>query len=187
MNRRQIPNAITILRILLVAPIMVFLARQEYGTVLVLFFLAGISDGLDGYLARRFCWHTRLGSLLDPLADKFMLVGVYLVLGWNGLLPLWLVGLVILRDVVIVGGASAYHYFCQSLTMEPTRISKINTVLQILLGLLIIVAAMVTLIPAWVTNVMISFVAIFTVWSGVDYVWRWGWRAYRCYYAGREE
>lgn len=187
MNKRQIPNAITILRILLVIPIMVLLARREYGAVLVLFFVAGLSDALDGYLARRFCWLTRLGSILDPLADKFMLVGTYLILGWNGLLAWWLVGLVILRDVVIVGGATTYHYFCQSLTMEPTRISKLNTVLQILLGLMIIVVAMGPWIPAWSLTLMIALVAISTVWSGVDYVWRWGWRAYRCYYSGRGE
>lgn len=187
MNRRQIPNVITILRILLVIPVMVLLARREYGPVLLLFAVAGLSDGLDGYLARRFCWQTRLGSLLDPLADKFMLVGTYLVLGWNGLLAWWLVGLVILRDVVIVGGATAYHYFCQSLTMEPTRLSKINTVLQIALGLLIIVAALGSWIPQWTIAAMIVAVAVSTVWSGADYVWRWGWRAYRCYYSGRGE
>lgn len=186
MNKRQIPNAITILRILLVVPIMVLLARREYGPVLVLFFIAGVSDGLDGYLARRFHWHTWLGSLLDPLADKFMLVGTFLLLGWNGLLPWWLVGLVILRDVLIVGGATAYHYCCQSLIMEPTWISKVNTVLQILLGLLIIVAAMGPWIPPWVVTSMIVLVTVSTVWSGIDYVWRWGWRAYRCYHSGRE-
>lgn len=187
MNKRQIPNAITVLRILLVIPIMVYLAKKEYGTVLVLFVLAGLSDGLDGYLARRFRWQTRLGSLLDPLADKFMLVGTYLVLGWNGLMPWWLVGLVFLRDTVIVSGATAYHYFCQNLIMEPTLLSKINTVLQIALGLLVILAAIGPWIPAWGITGMIALVVVSTVWSGVDYVWRWGSRAYRCYYSGREE
>ncbi len=186
MNKRQIPNAITLLRILLVIPIMVLLAQRQYGPVLVLFFIAGVSDGLDGYLARRFCWHTRLGSILDPLADKFMLVGTFLLLGWDGLMPWWLVGLVILRDVLIVGGATAYHYCCQSLTMEPTLISKVNTVLQIMLGLVIIVAAMGSWIPTWVVTSMIVLVTVSTVWSGIDYVWRWGWRAYRCYSSGRE-
>ncbi len=187
MIKRQIPNAITLLRILLVIPIMVLLARREYGPVLLLFVVAGLSDGLDGYLARRFRWHTWLGSVLDPLADKILLVGTYLVLGWNGLLAWWLVGLVILRDVVIVGGATAYHHFCQSLIMEPTRISKLNTVLQILLGLLIIAAAIWAWIPSWLLTLMVVLVAISTVWSGTDYVLRWGRRAYRCYYSGREE
>ncbi len=185
MNKRQIPNAITILRILLVIPIMVFLAKKEYGTVLVLFVVSGLSDGLDGYLARRFRWQTRLGSLLDPLADKFMLVGIYLILGWNGLMPWWLVGLVFLRDLVIVTGATAYHYFCRNLIMEPTLLSKLNTVLQIVLGLLVIVAAIGPWIPAWVIQALIVLVAVSTVWSGFDYVWRWGRRA--ClYYVGRK-
>jgi len=180
-NKRDIPNIITIVRILLVAPIMVLLAKGEYLLVLVLLAVAGISDGLDGYLARRFCWRTRLGSFLDPLADKVMLVGTYVILGWSGQLPLWLVGLVILRDVVIVGGATAYHYFCKTLTMEPTLISKVNTVLQILLGLLVIVAAMGLGVPAWVVDGVIVMVAVSTAWSGLDYVLRWSFRAYRCY------
>ncbi|MCW8839927.1 MAG: CDP-alcohol phosphatidyltransferase family protein, partial [Gammaproteobacteria bacterium] len=134
MKPRHIPNLISVLRIMLVVPIMVLLARGEYLLVLMLFVVAGLSDSLDGYLARRFDWRSQLGALLDPLGDKFLLVGVYLVLGWNGLLPGWLVGLVILRDVVIVSGALAYRRLCGELTMEPTLISKANTLLQIVLG-----------------------------------------------------
>jgi cardiolipin synthase len=177
---RDIPNIISLLRIALVVPIMVLLHRQEYGLVLVLFAVAGISDGLDGYLARRFDWRSELGALLDPLGDKFLLVGVYLVFGWNGLLPWWLVGLVILRDVVIVGGAIAYRQLCRDLTMEPTLISKANTLLQILLGLLVIVVAMDQSFPSWLLPGMILLVAVSTLWSGIDYVWHWSMRAHRC-------
>lgn len=180
MKARDIPNIITVLRILLVIPIMVLLARQEYRTVLVLFAVAGFSDGLDGFLARRCGWRTPLGAILDPLADKFMLVGVYLMLGWGGLLPLWLVLLVILRDVVIVSGALAYRRLCGDLTMEPTFISKINTLLQIVLGLAVIVAAAGWPPPAWASSGMIALVALSTLWSGVDYVWQWSLRAHEC-------
>jgi cardiolipin synthase len=182
---RDIPNIITVLRILLVIPIMVLLARQEYRTVLVLFAVAGFSDGLDGFLARSCGWRTPLGAILDPLADKFMLVGVYLLLGWGGLLPLWLVLLVILRDVVIVSGALAYRRLCGELTMEPTFISKINTLLQIVLGLAVIVAAAGWPPPAWTISGMIALVALSTLWSGVDYVWQWSLRAHE-YRARRE-
>lgn len=180
MKPRDIPNIISFLRILLVIPIVVLLHRQEYGLVLVMFAVAGASDGLDGYLARRFDWRSKLGALLDPLGDKFLLVGVYLVFGWNELLPWWLVGLVILRDAVIVSGAIAYRQLCRELTMEPTLISKANTLLQIALGLLVIVAAMGAGVPSLLQQLMIGLVALTTLWSGIDYVWRWSMRAHRC-------
>lgn len=185
MKPRDIPNAISILRILLVIPIMMLLDRQEYGLVLLLFGVAGLSDGLDGYLARRYRWQSRLGALLDPLGDKFLLVGVYLVLGWNGLLPWWLVGLVMLRDVVIVSGALAYRHVCRELDMEPTLISKINTVLQILLGLMVIAGAMGAALAPMLVQGMIALVALSTFWSGCDYVLRWGLRAHRCSREGK--
>jgi cardiolipin synthase len=177
---RDIPNIITVLRILLVIPIMVLLARQEYRTVLVLFAVAGLSDGVDGFLARSFGWRTPLGAILDPLADKFMLVGVYLMLGWGGLLPFWLMLLVILRDVVIISGALAYRRLCGDLTMEPTLISKTNTLLQIVLGLAVIVAAAGWPPPAWSISGMIVLVTLSTLWSGLDYIWQWGRRAHEC-------
>jgi cardiolipin synthase len=177
---RDIPNIITVLRILLVIPIMVLLARQEYRTVLVLFAVAGFSDGLDGFLARQCNWRTPLGAVLDPLADKFMLVGVYLILGWGGLIPFWLMLLVILRDVIIISGALAYRRLCGDLTMEPTFISKTNTLLQILLGLAVIIGAAGWPLPAWTLFGMIALVALSTVWSGADYVWQWSRRAHRC-------
>jgi len=183
---RDIPNILTLLRILLVVPIMVLLARGEYLTVLGLFALAGLSDGLDGYLARRYDWRTPLGALLDPLADKLMLVGVYLVLAWSGGLPLWLVSLVVLRDVVIISGALAYRHHCKNLTMEPTWISKANTLFQILLGLVAILAASTAALPTWVLYTLIGVVTLTTLWSGVDYVWHWGHRAHACMTKERE-
>ncbi|MEJ2406510.1 MAG: CDP-alcohol phosphatidyltransferase family protein, partial [Candidatus Thiodiazotropha sp.] len=107
------------------------------------------------------------------------------VLGWNGLLPWWLVGMVILRDAVIVLGAAAYRHVCHELTMEPTLISKLNTVLQILLGLLVIAEAMGSGLSPWWLSVMIGLVALSTLWSGFDYVLRWGMRARRCSKEGK--
>jgi cardiolipin synthase len=178
---RNIPNIITVLRILLVIPIMALLAEREYGAVLVLFAVAGLSDGADGFLARHYDWRTPLGAILDPLADKFMLVGVYLMLGWSGLVPFWLMLLVILRDAIIISGATAYRRLCGDLTMEPTLISKTNTLLQILLGLAVIVGAAGWSLPPWVITGMIALVALSTVWSGADYVWHWGQRAHACH------
>lgn len=180
MKPQYIPNIISILRIMLVIPIMVMLARGEYLLVLGLFAVAGASDGVDGFLARRFGWCTPLGALLDPLADKLMLVGTYLVLWWSGMLPLWLVSLVVLRDVVIIGGALAYHSRCRNLTMEPTVISKANTLFQIVLGLVAILYASSDWLPLWSVNGMIGVVTLTTLWSGVDYAWRWGRKARDC-------
>ncbi|MGM0594794.1 MAG: CDP-alcohol phosphatidyltransferase family protein [Pseudomonadota bacterium] len=181
MKARHLPNLISILRILLVIPITVLLAQGEYGQVLLLFALAGISDGVDGYLARRFGWRSRLGALLDPLGDKVLLVGVYLVLGWQGLLPWPVVALVMLRDGVIVGGALAYRRLCGELEMAPTRISKFNTAAQIVLGLVVVVQA-AGYLPAGggLLEALIYLVVLTTLWSGGDYVWQWGWRAHRC-------
>jgi cardiolipin synthase len=105
MRARDIPNLITVGRILLVAPTTWALLQQHYRLALVLFLVAGISDGVDGFLAKHYNWSSRLGALLDPVADKALLVCSYAALTWTGLLPLWLFVLVILRDTVIVGGA----------------------------------------------------------------------------------
>ena len=105
MKRSDIPNLITVMRIVLVVPVSWSLLRQEFGLALALFFVAGVSDGLDGFLAKHYGWSSRLGALLDPLADKALLVACYASLAWIGLLPVWLLVLVVARDVVIVAGA----------------------------------------------------------------------------------
>ena len=179
---RHLPNIITLLRILLVIPIMVLLARQQFMLVLALFAVAALSDALDGYLARHFHWQSYLGAILDPIADKVMLVGGYLVLGWLGWLPLWLVALVILRDIVIVTGAVAYRWRCGELQMIPSVISKINTVLQMGLGLLVILFAAGLMLPMWLLQGLMAAVALTTLWSGMDYVWIWSRRARHCRY-----
>jgi len=177
-KRSDIPNLITVLRILLVAPIAWALLQQEFVLALVLFFVAGFSDGLDGFLAKHYGWTSRLGALLDPLADKALLVTCYAVLVWIGLLPLWLLVLVVARDVVIVAGALVYNYRILRLEAEPTLISKLNTVLQIALVLLVIVQQIV---PAWVQanwiTLLIVAVTVSVVWSGLDYVVTWSRRA----------
>lgn len=105
---------------------------------LLIFMLAGISDGLDGYLARRFHWISQLGSYLDPMADKLIMTASYFMLGWLAQLPMWLVMIVIGRDLIIVSGAFAYRIVVEEITMQPLRISKLNTALQILLVVLMI-------------------------------------------------
>ena len=110
MKARDLPNLISFARILLSLPIVWLLYEREFSYALILFAVAGFSDGLDGFLAKHFHWQSHLGGLLDPLADKALLMSSFLVLGGLGLIPIWLVILVIFRDLTIMGGALYYHF-----------------------------------------------------------------------------
>lgn len=176
---RDIPNLITALRILLVAPFLWLLLEERYGPALALFLIAGVSDALDGFLAKYYGWTSELGGLLDPIADKLLLLGAILALGWLNELPAWLVALVIGRDLVIVSGALAYHLLVERLRAAPLLISKLNTLTQLVLVCAIIVHYGLMPLPEAGLNTLIYLTALTTVWSGATYVWRWGWLAWR--------
>jgi cardiolipin synthase len=175
-TRRDIPNLITAARIALVWPLVDALLEARFTAALVLFALAGISDGIDGFLARHYGWFTRLGAILDPVADKLLVVSVYVALGWEGFIPLWLVAAVITRDVIIVAGAAAYRFLAGHLEMAPTAASKLNTFLQIALVLAVMLAQL-NWLPGWFSQVLLYAVLISTVFSGLQYVLIWGRRA----------
>jgi cardiolipin synthase len=174
---RDIPNLITLGRIALTIPVVWALIDGRFGLALVLFAVAGISDGVDGYLAKRYGWHSRLGSLLDPAADKLLLLTAYIALGWQGLLPLWLVLAVIGRDLLIVGGATAYHFWIEPFEGAPSRISKLNTLVQILLVVLVVADRGLIAMPPLLLDAMVWTVAATTLASGAGYVWVWSRRA----------
>ncbi|HED40798.1 MAG TPA: CDP-alcohol phosphatidyltransferase family protein [Chromatiales bacterium] len=177
MNLSSLPNAITILRIILVLPVVVALLNEHYGIALLLFGVAGVSDGLDGYIAKHYHCTSRLGSILDPLADKLLLVSTYLSLAWLGLLPWWLVLIVMARDLMIVAGGFAYHRVIGEYEMSPSYISKLNTAAQILLGFLVVLSmSLLPLSEQWIDG-LIYFVLATTLLSGADYLWTWGRRA----------
>ena len=178
MKARDIPNLICVVRILLVIPIVVLLLQEAYATVLLLFAIAGASDGLDGFLARRFNWQSRLGSILDPLADKLLMVCVYATLGWMTLLPPWVVLIVLARDVVIVTGAFAYDRLVAGVEVEPSRISKANTFFQIVLVLLVMTIPLGLPLGSWLVDSMIWVVVFTTFYSGGNYIWVWSMRAH---------
>ena len=177
MSLSWLPNAISLIRVALVAPILVLLLNGRHDAALVPFLVAGFSDGLDGYLAKRFDWHSRVGALLDPIADKLLVAGILVTLSITGHLPVWLAAIVILRDVIIVGGAMAYNFLVRPVEGEPTRISKLNTALELLLILFVISRAGFGW-PDQITITMLGAAVLVTVViSGIDYVWSWTNRA----------
>lgn len=179
MQRRDIPNIISLLRLLAVIPVVFLLLEHRYGWALALFAAAGISDGLDGYLAKHYGWRTRLGGILDPLADKVLLVACFLVLGTLSLIPVWLVVAAIFRDLLITGGALLYNYRVEELEAAPIVASKINTVLQILLVVLVIADAGPLPLPDPVIDSLVWACLASVLVSGAQYVWIWGHKAQR--------
>lgn len=167
------------MRIALVAPILILILNGSFGWALALFWLAGFSDGVDGYLAKRFSWHTRLGALLDPIADKLLVAGLFITLAYTGDIPVWLAATVILRDLVIVAGAIAYNFLVRPVQGEPTRISKLNTALQLLFLLFVISRAGFGWPDEISITVLGASVLITVVISGIDYVLSWSRRARR--------
>lgn len=169
MKKRDIPNAISIIRIILVIPIAYFLWYQQFLITLILFLIGGLSDGLDGFLARRYKWESELGVILDPMGDKLMMLTAYLLLGWHQLLPWWLVGLVIFRDLILVIGTLLYRKCVGELKIKPLFISKFNTACQIILVLVVMLSQVMNLYPL-VTDGFLWLVTITTVMSGYAYI-----------------
>lgn len=175
---RQLPNLLTVLRLLLTIPIAWLLLAERHGQALSLFAVAGFTDALDGFLARRFKWITRLGSILDPIADKLLLVTSYLCLSLTAVLPWWLTAVVLLRDLLIVSGASLFRYLVGPLQFRPTWLGKLSTLMQIVLVLAVLLE--LSILPAFaeVRPALIITVLLLAVLSGGHYVWVWG-RKYR--------
>jgi len=173
LKREDIPNLISVLRIFMSVPVVWAMLEQRFDVALVLFAVAGVSDGLDGYLAKHYGWQSQLGGLLDPLADKVLLVSSYLTLALIGIIPVWLVMLVILRDLVIVTGALVYHFRVTELDARPSLISKFNTFSQIVLVLAVVLDRGLWSLPGWSIDGLIWLVMATTLASGVNYVWVW--------------
>jgi cardiolipin synthase len=167
------------MRLIAVIPVVYLLLVGEFGWALLLFALAGASDGLDGFLAKHYGWTSRLGGILDPLADKTLLVCCFLVLGALGLIPIWLVLAVVFRDLLIVGGAVLYNYQVEEVEAAPIPVSKLNTLLQILLLVAVITHAGPYPLPAAVLPPLIWACFLTVLISGSQYVWIWGRKAIR--------
>lgn len=179
MNLRQLPNAITGLRLAMAPVLPWLLLAGHYRSALGVALAAGLSDALDGLVAKRFGWQTRLGSLLDPIADKLMLGLAMLGLMWIGMLPAWLVVLVLVRDGVIVAGAAAWWRLAGPFDGQPSLVGKLTTALQVALVLLCLVELSGLALPLRVRIEGVIAVGLLTFVSGLDYVIRYGVRAWR--------
>jgi cardiolipin synthase len=191
MNLRQLPNAITLARIALVPLLVALMHAGEHRAVFWVALAASASDALDGGLARRYGWQTRLGALLDPIADKLLIAACFVGLWSIGLVPDWLLALVLGRDLLIVGGALVFHWLIAPLQARPSWPSKITTVAQIAfaLGWITWLAWREPHTPIPLHGAVSNFgnlaVAALTLASGAHYVWVWGRRASREHAARR--
>ena|SRR5437016_5588401 len=169
----NLPNLISLARLFLVPVTIWLIIDGQYGIAFWVLVAAGISDALDGFIAKRFDRRTRLGALLDPVADKAMLVSVYVTLGIAHQLWTWLVVLVVFRDVLIVGGFLLIQAVALPKRYDPLYISKINTGMQITLVGFVLARLGLGAAPGWIDSALSLAVAATTLASGLAYLLRW--------------
>jgi cardiolipin synthase len=175
---RYLPNALTLARLFLIAPFLFFLSQRENVSAFYLFLLAGLSDGLDGWLARHFGWQSVFGSFIDPLADKLLIASSFISLALLGKLPWWIVILVFLRDLTISLGVLAWYWLVQrSLDFKPTWLSKINTLLQLALITVCLFELAFFRFHPYLIDGLIILTASTTTITYLDYVWTWSRKA----------
>ena len=167
---RHLPNLICLIRLALIWPILTALHGHEYRLALAIFIIAAASDGVDGYLAKRFDWTSELGKLLDPLADKLLLVTVFVEAAWLGLVPWWLSAAVVARDVMIGLGALIFRLWFGPLHGRPTRFSKVNTAAQLLYVMFVMLNAAFGVPPREVLAALALLTFATTVLSGFHYL-----------------
>lgn len=169
----NIPNAITLGRVFLVPLVFWLVVTEQSKLAFLLFVVAGISDGIDGFLAKRFGWQTELGAYLDPLADKLLLVSIFVALGVLGALPSWVVIAVVSRDILIVAGVVLAWLLDHPMTIRPLWISKANTVAQILLVGTVLAGLGFKIEFGMLLTLLIWVTAALTVLSMAAYLRQW--------------
>ena len=169
----SIPNLLTLFRLVMV-PIVIWLILIQYlELAFYLFMLAGITDAIDGYLARRWNSQTELGAYLDPAADKSLIVGIFITLGFLGLIPSWLVLVIVSRDIFIVGAIIISWLMAHPVKIDPLFISKANTALQIILAAFILANQGFNLGLETIETILILMTATVTILSALSYFRIW--------------
>lgn len=169
----SIPNLITLGRILLVPIVVWAIISGEMRVAFLLFLAAGISDAVDGFLAKRFHMASELGAYLDPLADKALIVSIYVSLGIAGALPIFLVILVVSRDIMIIGAVLLAWLVDRPMAVKPLWVSKVNTVVQILLATLVLAEEAFGFNADLLSKLIMGLVAVLTLLSIAFYLVEW--------------
>ena len=169
----NLPNLITVARAVLVPVVFWLLISGRIQTAFFFFLVAGVSDALDGYLAKRYGWQTELGAYLDPLADKLLIVSIFVALGVLGELPSWLVIAVVSRDILIIAAVVVSWLIARPVRIRPLNVSKANTAIQIVLAAFVMADAGFMLGFDMVRSVLVWLTAILTVVSLGAYIRAW--------------
>lgn len=169
----NLPNLITLARILSVPLVIWAIASNQMLIAFLLFLAAGVSDAVDGFLAKRFGWQSELGAYLDPLADKVLIVSIYVSLGIVEAVPRWLVILVVSRDIMIVGAVILSWLVDKPVPVRPLLVSKLNTVAQILFAGLVLASLGLGFAADWPIKALMAAVAGLTLVSVAAYVREW--------------
>ena len=176
---KYLPNALTTLRLLLALPLGVLILRQDYDLALWVGLLAGITDALDGFAARRLNYFSPIGAALDPIADKTLITVAFVCFAYTGLIPWYLAIAVIARDLIIVFGAACYHFLIGDFEFAATQLSKTNMLVQIAFCTLVLAAKVTALIPAIAVTAASAAVLFIAGASGFDYVMKWSIKAFK--------
>jgi cardiolipin synthase (CMP-forming) len=170
---RWLPNLLTLLRLPLAPWVAVCVLNAQYRLALVVLIAAGATDGLDGYLARRLQVISRFGALADPVADKVLLVTAYVSLGFAGLVPMWLLVVVLGRDLLILLLAGVALATASRIDLSPSVWGKLSTLVQMVTGVTVIgTKAFEVRNGSGLVEVLVVITAITTSWSGLHYAWR---------------
>jgi len=168
-----IPNIITIGRLIIVPLVIVMISQGRWGAAFVLFVAAGISDGIDGFIARRFDMRSELGAYIDPLADKALLASIYMTLAIVGVLPAWLAVVVVSRDLMIVAAILVSWLLARPVAIKPLLVSKLNTGAQLAFAALVLSTKAFGVDLAGMENAAMLVVAALTVASAAAYLAGW--------------
>lgn len=178
MNCKQLPNLLTAGRLCSIVPFLFFFFEKKFEIALYVFLAAGLTDALDGWLARHFHWQSLLGLFLDPIADKLLIVLSFFSLAWVQILPWWLIILVLFRDLSILVGVLAWYYVMRrEIDFKPSILSKINTFMELLLVCYCLLSLVFALQHPWILDALIGVVALTTILSHVGYLWMWAKKA----------
>ncbi|MCW9035755.1 MAG: CDP-alcohol phosphatidyltransferase family protein [Rhodospirillales bacterium] len=182
---KNIPNLITVVRIFAVPYVVWLMLQNNFFVAFWVFIAAGISDALDGYLAKVLNARSKLGGYLDPLADKALIISVFMTLTYMERIDSWFIVLVLVRDLIIMVGALLYHLKTRSLEITPLFIGKTNTAFQVVLAGVLLAVPGLNLAAGNYLDIMLGLTAAITALSGGAYIIKWGMMAAR--FTKREE